>query len=286
VTLLDPALLGRLERLQLATRRPLAGHLAGEHRSPRYGSSLDFADYREYVPGDDFRRIDYQLLARLDIVVLKLFEAEDELNVRLLIDTSASMAQGDKLRQAARLAGALGFVALVRRDTVSLQTFPQPTRAPRFTGRQAAGALFDQLERLEADGPSNVVEAALASLSRPGPPGLIVLFSDLLTPQWEAGISRLPARGGDLVVVHVLSPDELDPPLFGDIEVVDRETRERVAVSLSAETLAEFRDEAADWLDRVALRCRQVGAGYVRVLSDDDIEPLLLGGWRAEGVLR
>jgi uncharacterized protein (DUF58 family) len=286
VALLDPALLGRLERLQLATRRPLAGHLAGEHRSPRYGSSLDFADYREYAAGDDFRRIDYQLLARLDIVVLKLFEAEDELNVRLLVDTSASMAQGDKLRQAARLAGALGFVALVRRDTVSLQTFPHPTRAPRFTGRQAAAALFDHLEKLEADGPSNVVEAALASLSRPGPPGLTVLFSDLLTPEWEAGISRLPARGGDLVVVHVLSPDELDPPLFGDIEVVDRETRERVAVSLSAETLAEFRDEAADWLDRVALRCRQVGAGYVRVLSNDDIEPLLVGGWRAEGVLR
>ena len=116
----------------MGTRRRLAGQLAGEHRSPRHGSSLDFADYRTYHPGDDFRRIDYHLYARLDTLLLKLYEAEDEVRLRLLIDTSASMGRGGKLAQAARVAGALGFVALVRRDPVTLHTFPLEGAAPRF----------------------------------------------------------------------------------------------------------------------------------------------------------
>lgn len=286
MALLEPALLARLERLQVATRRPLAGHLAGEHRSPRYGTSLDFADYREYNPGDDFRRIDYHLLARLDVLLIKLFEADDELHIRLLIDTSASMGHGGKLDQAARLAGALGFVALVRRDTVGLHTFPLDRPAPRFVGRNASELLFRHLEALEATGPTTFASAALHLLARPGPPGLTVVFSDLLTPEWEQGISRLPARRGDVAIVHVLSREELEPELFGDLELVDRETKERLNVSLSADALAKYRDEANRWADDVALRCRQVGARYVRVMADDDISSLLLSGWRSEGVLR
>ena len=286
MALLPAGLLGRLERLQLATRRPLAGHLAGEHRSPRHGSSLDFADYRTYHPGDDFRLIDYHLLARLDVLLIKLFEADDELDVRLLIDTSASMGSDGKLLHAQRLAAAVGFVALVRRDTVSVHTFPEDRPAPRFVGRQAAAQLFRHLERLTASGPTTVAQAVLHHLSRPGRPGLTVLISDLLTPEWERGISRLPARGGDLVVVHVLSRAELEPELHGDIEIVDRETRERLSVSLSPETLSEYRAGALAWADAVASRCRHIGAAYTRTLADDDLERLLLSGWQNEGVLR
>ena len=286
MALLPAALLGRLERLQLATRRPLAGHLAGEHRSPRHGSSLDFADYREYHPGDDFRLIDYHLMARLDVLLIKLFEADDELNVRLLIDTSASMGSDGKLLHAQRLAAAVGFVALVRRDTVSVHTFPEDRPAPRFLGRQAAAPLFRHLEGLAASGPTTVAQAVLHHLSRPGRPGLTLLVSDLLTPDWERGISQLPARGGDLVVVHVLSRAELEPQLHGDIEIVDRETRERLQVSLSPETLADYRAGAVAWADEVAARCRHIGAAYTRTLAGDDLEPLLLSRWREEGVLR
>ena len=140
--LLDPRLLARLEALQLGTRRRLAGHFAGEHRSTRRGSSPDFADYRQYHPGDDFRRIDYFLYARLDVLLLKLYEAEDDLHLRLLVDTSASMATGGKLDMARRVAAALGFVALTRRDPVSVHTFPLQRAAPRFAGRAAVPALF------------------------------------------------------------------------------------------------------------------------------------------------
>ena len=284
--LLPAALLGRLERFQLATRRPLAGCLAGEHRSPRHGYSLDFADYRAYHPGDDFRLIDYNLLARLDVVLIKLFEADDDLELRLLIDTSASMGSDGKLLHAQRLAAALGFVALLRRDTVTVHTFPADRPTPRFTGRQASLQLFRYLEALTADGPTTVAQAVLRHLLRSSRPGLTVLVSDLLTPDWEHGISRLPARGGDLVVLHVLSKAELDPDLHGDLEIVDRETRLRMQVSLSPDTLSEYRESVAAWADAVAARCRHLGAVYTRTLAGEDLETLLLSSWQESGVLR
>jgi uncharacterized protein (DUF58 family) len=260
--------------------------LAGEHRSPRHGTSLDFADYRAYHPGDDFRRIDYHLYARLDVLLLKLFEAEDEIHVRLLVDTSASMGRGGKLTQAARVAGALGFVALVRRDPVTLHTFPFEGAAPRFAGRAAAPRLFRDLEALVPSGATPLVAAATHLLARPGRSGLTVVCSDLLTPEWEAGLARLPARGGDVVVVHVLAPEDLRPEFVGDLELVDAEGAGRLSVSCSPETLAAYHRAAEAWADDVAGRCRAAGAAYIRVGSAVDLEPLLLGGWRQAGVLR
>jgi uncharacterized protein (DUF58 family) len=285
--LLDPALLARLEALQLGTRRRLAGHFAGEHRSVRHGSSVDYADYRQYHPGDDFRRIDYFLYARLGVLNVKLFEAEEDLHLRILLDTSASMGTGDKLPCARRVAAALGFVALTRRDPVSVHSFPLERPAPRFAGRAAVPALFAHLERLTAGGETPFAAAVTSLLARPGPLGLTVVVSDLLTPQWEAALGRLPSRGGDVVVVQVLDPEELHPSsLAGDLELVDSESGRRVAVSLAPETVAQYERLAAEWVQRVEARCRQVGAGYVRLLTTDDLESTLLGAWRSAGVLR
>ena len=285
-TLLEPAFLARLEALQLGTRRRLAGHFAGEHRSVRHGSSIDFADYRQYHPGDDFRRIDYFLYARLGVLNVKLFEAEEDLHLRLLVDTSASMGTGGKLQCARRVAAALGFVALTRRDPVSVHTFPLDRPAPRFAGRGAVPALFAHLERLEAEGETPFAAAVSSLLARPGPAGLTVVVSDLLTAEWDGALGRLPSRGGDVVVVHVLDRDELHPSLAGDLELVDRESGRRVAVSMAPETVARYEQLARDWVERVAARCRQVGAGYVRLLTTDDLESALLGAWRSAGVLR
>jgi uncharacterized protein (DUF58 family) len=283
--LLDPSTLARLERLQLGTRRRLAGSIGGEHRSPHHGTTLDFADFRPYNPGDDFRRIDHLALARLDRLLIRLYEAEDDVTVRLLLDTSSSMA-GDVLVQATRAAAALGFTALTRRDTVSVHTFPLDRPPPTFRGRSGIAPLFAHLEALDADGTTDFVAAVTDLLSRRGPVGLTVLVSDLLTPDWERGITRLPARGGDVVVVHVLDHETLDPPQSGDLELVDSETGETVAVSMSPATRRDYQALALAWADGVAQRCRQVGAAYVRVLDTDDIEALLARAWRTAGVLR
>jgi len=285
-TLLEPRLLSRLERLQLGTRRRLAGALAGEHRSPNRGASIDFADYRQYHPGDDFRRIDYHLYARLDVLMVKLFEAEDDLTLRLFIDTSASMSVGGKLQQAKRLAAALGFVALVRRDPVTVHTFPVDRPGPRFVGRSSTWALFDHIDALTATGRTTFATAVTHLLAKPGPPGLTVVISDLLTNEWEEGLRRLPARGGDVVVVHVLGREDMSPSLLGDLDLVDVETGRSVAVSLSPEVVASYERDALEWVDRVATRCRHAGAAVVRIMADDDLERALLGGWRTAGVVR
>lgn len=284
--LLSPVLLARLERLQLGNRRRLAGRFSGEHRSPRYGSSLDFADYREYHPGDDFRRIDYSLYARTDQLFIRLFEAEDDLSLRLLVDTSGSMGFHGKLRQAARLAGALGFVALTRRDVVSLATFPSTAPPRRLSGRGAVEPMLRLLGGLEADGGTDVRSAAADALARPGVPGTTVVVSDLLSPTWEAAIDRLPSRGGDSAVVHVLAREELEPAMMGDLDLEDTESGAQVAVSLAADSLKKYTAATQRWLDRVAARCRSRGVAYTRVLADAEIETVLFSGWRAEGLLR
>lgn len=284
--LLDPGLLVRLERLQLGTRRRLIGRFVGAHRSPRQGTSLDFADYREYHPGDDFRRIDYQLLARLDVLLIKLFEAEEDLHLRLLVDTSASMATGGKLRQAARVSAALGFVALCARDSVSVHTFPLDRPAPRFAGVAGRRALFDHLSSLRAEGSTDLARATSHLLARTGPPGVTIVVSDLMTPEWEGALQRLPARGGEVVVVHVLAPEDLAPQLGGDVDLVDVETGARVGATLVADTVAAYGEVVEAWRGRVEAACRRSGTSYLPLLATDDIESALLASWRREGVLR
>lgn len=284
--LLSPRLLAQMEQLQMRTRRRLAGRFAGEHRSPRYGNSLDFADEREYHPGDDYRRIDYPMYARTGQLFVRLYEAEDDLSVRLLLDVSASMGHHDKLLQAKRLAAAVGFLALTRRDVVTLHLEPAVRPPQRFSGRHAISALFAALDALQPAGLTDLRSAAGDLLARPGPSGSTVVISDLLTPSWEPAIDRLPARGGDVSVLHVLAGEELAPTIIGDLDVVDAENGEQVAVSVSADTLQSYTDVVDRWLVETAARCRSRGAAYQRVLADEAIDDVVLRGWREHGVVR
>src|SRR5437762_148911 len=168
---------------------------------------------------------------------------------------------------ATRVAGVWGFVSPPRRDPVSVHTFPLDQPGPRYTGRGSVPALFGHLQRLEARGRTPFAAAVRQLLGRPGPRGLTVVISDLLTPEWEAGLRHLPARGGDLVVVHVLAPEDLVPEPAGDVELVDRETGHRVEVTLTQGAVAEYRRLAAAWADDVAARCHQAGAAYTRVMA-------------------
>ncbi len=287
--LLPPELVARLTKLQLASRRPLVGGLLGDHRSPRFGSSLDFSDYRAYHPGDDLRRVDMNAYARLDRLLLKLFEAEDDILVRLLVDTSGSMT-GAKLQRAKQFAAAVGVVALTNRDTVALHTFPRSSRAashgPRYIGPAGQSALMARLAGLEAAGETPFAAAALDVLARPGPPGMTVVLSDLLTSDWDQGLRRLPARRGDLVVVHVLDREDITPSFIGDLQLVDAESGATVDVSVSSAVAEDYAALAQKWLEEVAGRVRRSGAAYVRIFSDDDLTRSLMSAFTTSGVLR
>ena len=285
MTLLSPALMARLESLQLSSRHRLVGRFGGEHMSKRYGNTVDFADFREYHPGDDFRRIDYHVLARLDHVLIKLFEADDEITVRLLIDTSASMTVGGKVLQAKRLAAAMGFVALTAHDSVSVHTFPTRGAAPRFAGRAAVPAFLAYVGGLEATGLTPFADAAGHLLSQSGLPGLTIVLSDLLTTEWRS-LVRLRASGSDVTILHILCIEDLEPEFSGDLELVDRELGDRLTVSVTDDVANSYRRRVRAWRDEVATTARGTGATYVAVDALDDVETLLLQTWRANGVLR
>jgi uncharacterized protein (DUF58 family) len=275
----------RLQRLQLSTTRRLVGHISGEHRSPRSGTSLDFAGHRPYEAGDDLRRVDWAALARLDAPLVRLFDAEEDLDVRLLVDTSASMGHGGKLQQAVRVAAALGVVAMARRDAAWLHT-TGAIGPRRFRGSAGVPALLDALGQLSAAGRTRLAAAALDLAARPGPPGVTILISDLLDETWEEALRRLAARGGQSVVAHVLASADLRPDLDGDLDVVDAETGRSVPVSFTTAVRADYERRAADWLAEVAAACRSAGLGHLLVPAESDLLPLLLGAWREAGTLR
>lgn len=285
MTLLSPALMARLESLQLSSRHRLLGRFGGDHKSKRHGNTVDFADFREYHPGDDFRRIDYHVLARLDQVLIKLFEADDEITVRLLVDTSASMTVGVKMNQAKRLAAALGFVALTAHDSVTVHTFPGTGPAPRFAGRAAVPGFLAHMESLEATGLTPFAEAARHLLGQSSLPGVTILVSDLLTPEWESLVT-LRSGGSDVIVLHVLCEEDLDPDFSGDLELVDKELGDRLTVSVTDDVANSYRRRVDDWRDEVARTAMGTGSTYLAVDAAADVETLLLQTWRTAGVVR
>lgn len=288
MALLEPALLEALERLSLATRGRLVGFFAGDHRSRRFGSSLDFADYREYRPGDDFRRIDPALSARLDRLFLRLFEAEEDLPVRLVLDASSSMRFGTppKARLAAQVAAALAHVALVQNDRVRLYAAGDggAVASRWFRSKADSGEAMRWLEEQKPHGGPGTVEA-IRGIREEGRHGVVVVISDFLESGWEETIRRL-ATPGEGAVVQVLAPDELSPGLEGDVTLVDAETGEEVEVSATADLLTEYERRVEAWLGAVRSACTSRGIAYAMARSDADVKDLIMRRFRREQVLR
>jgi uncharacterized protein (DUF58 family) len=291
--LLEESLLRRLERLSFNVRRPVAGGLGGEHRSSARASSLDFADYRPYMPGDDFRRIDWNAYGRFGTLYVKLTEAREQLPVHILVDASRSMAWGEpaKLRFATQVAAALGYVALARYDRLTVTALGEHPRDLRgVRGRGRIGQVLNFLGGVEPSGALDL-SAGLAAYRvdrRAG--GLAIVISDLLSPDgpdgYTAGLDALLQAGLDVVVLQVLSPQELEPAEGGDVELEDAETGEIVEVSLTPRMLAIYRERLDRWCAEAEEACTRRGIVYGRVSTDTPIEDLLLDRLRRVGVLR
>ncbi len=265
--ILEPEVRARLERLALRTRHRVRGRWWGAHRSQRTGDSLDFADYREYTEGDDLRRVDYNLLARLGVLLVRLFEAEDESPIRIVLDRSASMAIGNKWPAALEVAGVLGFLGLAAGDRVQPHVTPGTGNRPFESGPPLRHvASWGRLEAwLESQSPAGLAPLAAATQAvAAGAPGPVVLVSDLMDPGWMAAVDRLSlGRGGFLI--HVLDPMELRPDLAGDLDLVDVETGAAVAVSLDREALVGYHARLEAFLDLAEARARRKGLEYVLV---------------------
>lgn len=288
--LLSPELRARLERLTLQTRGRVRGKWAGRHASKQIGESLDFADYREYVPGDDFRRIDHNLRARLGVVMVRLFEAEDELPLRIVIDTTASMGFGAKFRVAQELVAVLSFLALVGGDRVYPIQVPGQGGRPFATGppsRHVSGwpVLESWLEELRPGGAGTLLPAVHGLVGNTTIRGPIVLVSDLFDDTWEKSIDAIGAVGSG-TVLHVLAPDELEPDMSGDLRLIDSESNRVVDLSTSSDALAGYRTARDTFLVEAATRARRVGLDYVLVPAEPGAVERTVAALAAAEVLR
>jgi uncharacterized protein (DUF58 family) len=282
---LTSAELTLLGRLDLAYRRPQSGLYAGERRSPRSARSPEFSDFRPYVPGDDFRQIDWQAYARLEKLMLRLYVAEEEACLNVVLDTSASMGLGEppKWPAARRLAAALGFLGLAAMDRVQVGTLGGD-RVPPLRGRDGVSRVWSFLEAREPGGEAGPEHLRRLRWLRPG---LTVVVSDFLVEdaEWSQPLAALAARRQEPVLWQVLAPDEERPVITGDLRLVDHESERSREVTITPGLIAEYQRALA--AHRAGLtRAAQAAGGRLLVTSSaDDLEGAMLAGLQA-GVLK
>lgn len=278
----------------------MAGSGQGDRRSLRKGSSLEFADFRHYVPGDDPNRVDWSVYGRTGQLFVRVYEEEELLNVHVLVDASRSMDWGEpnKLQYARQLAASLGYLALSGANR--LHVWPLASGAQPFGpawGRQRAAPMvkfLTDLKPAQTETPVSVpgmnpappdVDAQLGSTSNRAS-GLNVFLSDLLSPTWEQALRRVAARSGDSVVLHVLAPQELRPQLGSDVRLIDRETGAAVAVTLNNDAIRLYGQRLDEWRAKVEGFCTRHSMGYVLVDTEVPLETTLFDTLRRRGVVR
>ncbi len=284
--LLGPDLLKRLEQFQLLARRRSRSSLRGERRSHARGHSVEFADHRPYAPGDDLRYLDWNLYGRLDRLFLKLYEEERELPVTIFLDASESMSFGEpaKFLFARQVAAAMGHVALCGFDRVSVRVIPSSPTPPHvqmalrlIRGRSSSPAFFSHLSQLEAGGTARLNEELRQGALESRQTGLAVILSDFLDPEgYENGLNALLGRGFQVSIVQILSPEELNPNIFGDLKLVDSETGAEQEVTFARYRLPVYRKMVNAFCVRLKEHCQARGIHYFLSSSADSLADLLL----------
>jgi hypothetical protein len=294
MSLLAPELLRRLEQFQLLAARRAKSSARGERRSRARGQSVEFADYRNYVPGDDLRYLDWNLFGRLEKLFLKLYEEERELPVRIFLDCSESMAFGEpaKFDFARQVSAAIGYVALCGFDRVTVVPFPNQEEniavagaLRSVRGRKSSLEFFQNLMKLQPGGVATFNEALRRGALEARQAGVAVVLSDFLDPAgYDKGLTALVGRGFQVNAVQILSPDEVAPGTFGDLKLVDSETGAIQEVTFGKYRLNAYQQTVQNFVQKLREFCASRGASFFSVTSAMKIEDLLLKQLRASEV--
>ena len=293
--LIDSRLMARLERLDVVSRKIFSGRVQGERRSRRRGMSVEFADFRPYVHGDDLRFVDWNIYGRLDRLFMKIFLEEEDLSLMIAVDTSASMDWGNpnKFEYARRLAMALGYIGLVNHNRVSLCAFGETgglQRLSNMRGRRRTREMGEWLLQLEPGG-EGTFDDAMKSVahSRLGR-GVMVVLSDFLFKEgYEKGLRAVAGRGFDVFGVQMLAPEELDPGakgLSGDLKLVDIEDGEETEVTVSQKVLSGYRETLNRYCGGLREYCVRRDITHMLVDTATDLDVLLMEYFRKRGLLR
>lgn len=289
--LLSPQLLAQLERLELVTRKVFRGRMKGERRSKRKGQSVEFADFRQYVPGDDLRFIDWNLFARMERLYLKLFLEEEDLHFYALVDASTSMDFGEptKLQYAKQLAASLAFIGLCRADRVKVETLGTSSRkpGPALRGRASLWRMMEYLEGIEPGENVPLVEGVKNFCLRNTGKGILVLISDLMDKEgYEKALRFLVTQQMDVYLLHVLSPEELNPEIKGDLKLIDCEDDDIAEITVSRPLLDKYKRTLAGFIDGAREFCTRRGMNYLMVSTETPVETLVANYLRKRGLVR
>ncbi|HSW45248.1 MAG TPA: DUF58 domain-containing protein [Phycisphaerae bacterium] len=288
--LLDPEFMNRLERLDIVSRKIFAGKMKGERRSKRKGQSVEFADYRNYVAGDDLRFLDWNIYGRLDRLFIKLFFEEEDLHVSILLDASNSMDFGNpnKSMYARRVAAAIAYIGLVNYNRVTVCAYGDrfgPELAG-VRGRHQVSKVLNHLIGLEPGGAGNLTAACRQFAIRHPQRGVVLLLSDFMDKGgYEAGLRYLVGRNYDLYAIQLLSPQEINPDMVGDLRLRDVEDDDIAEITVSRMLLNRYKQNLSAYCGQLNDFCTRRGIVYLFAGTAVPFDQLVLNYLRRRGLL-
>jgi uncharacterized protein (DUF58 family) len=289
--LLDADFLNKIDQLEIVSRKVILGKIHGEKLTRKRGQSVEFADYRPYVHGDDLRMIDWNIFGRLEKLFLKLFFEEEDLHVHIIIDASASMGFGkpSKLFYAKKVAAALGYIALANYDRVVVATASggRINALPALRGKRNVVRMLDFLVKTAPAGDTALSSAlktfAVAHRSK----GIVVIISDFFDKDGHEGALRyLLAGAHDVFVIQVLAPEEMEPVVAGDLTLVDAEDSDETDVTVSAPLIRRYKETLAAFVSSLKDYCTRRGMLHILAPTSLPFDTLILDFLRKRGVVK
>ena len=289
--LLSADFMARLDSLDIASKRVLRGALHGERRSKRRGQSVEFADHRPYVSGDDLRFIDWNIYGRLDQLFLKLFLEEQDLTVHVVVDVSASQAFGEPSKEMyiKKLAAALCYISMVNNNRVNLTAFADGI-VGQFKNMRGRGYLRQMTEFLlstPCEGASDFEAAATQLATGRMGSGIVIVLSDFFFKEgFELGLKRLATKNYDLYAMQVLSPQEIEPDMTGDLKLVDLEDSDTAEITISGALMKYYKKNLTAYCNDIKDFCTRRGGTYVLANTSSPVERLVLNYLRRIKLVR
>ena len=281
--------LGRVERLRINSSHRFTNRMRGEHLRGKGGQSTEFADYRDYVEGDDIRFIDWNIFSRLQRPYLKLFHMEEEMHVVLLLDASSSMLFEDKLQRAKQMAAAFGVMGLFNVEKVSIFAFNRtdtkaPERLPPCSGRGSMRQLFAFLEEIEGGGDAPLEEGIEKMLRHHRGRGVAVILSDFLTyGDLRKALNLVYSSGLETFGLQILGPTEIDPDVTGDLRFVDSETENMLDVTSVGNLLNLYQEYRLAYQRNLEVLCQQRAGRFISISAADQLNEVLFDLLRRKG---
>jgi uncharacterized protein (DUF58 family) len=290
--LFDDEFLKKLEYLYLVSKKLFAGHIRAERRTKKVGSGIEFADHRGYTAGDDFRYIDWNIYGRMDKLLLRLFEEEEDLSIYMLLDTSVSMrigAPAPKLDYAMKLCAALCYIGLANLDRVAIVPFSDAIhgRLPPARGKGRIFKVFDFLRGVEPGGITRLDACLTRFVQEYKRRGMVVVISDFYDPVgYEAGLNVLRYHKFEPFVIQLYDQKEVNPPLHGDLTLIDCETGEPREVTISSSLLEAYKREHERYCQELSAYCTKRAIPFFRTHTGVPFDELVLRIFRAGGFLK